>query len=171
MCTAAAYLTKHFYFGRNLDYEQSFGESVVITPRNWPLALRHGAAMETHYAMIGMAHMQDDFPLYYDAVNEKGLCIAGLNFVDSAVYHPVREGAENVAQFELIPWRRSTGWDAAPRWRRPGRCWRAPASPTRRSATVCRRRGSTGWSPTAPAVSQWNQWPTVSGSTTIRHGC
>ena len=54
--------------------------------------------------MIGMAHLRDGFPLYYDAVNEKGLCIAGLNFVDSAVYHPVREGAENVAQFELIPW-------------------------------------------------------------------
>lgn len=104
MCTAATYQTKHFYFGRNLDYEQSFGESVVITPRRWPLPRRHGAALETHYAMIGMAHMADGFPLYYDAVNEKGLCIAGLNFVDSAVYHPVREGAENVAQFELIPW-------------------------------------------------------------------
>ena len=104
MCTAATYQTKHFYFGRNLDYEQSFGESVVITPRRWPLPLRHGAALETHYAMIGMAHMRDGFPLYYDAVNEKGLCIAGLNFVRSAVYHPVREGAENVAQFELIPW-------------------------------------------------------------------
>ena len=104
MCTAAAYLTKDFYFGRNLDYERSFGESVVITPRRWPLPRRHGAALETHYAMIGMACMADGFPLYYDAVNEKGLCIAGLNFVDSAVYRPVREGAENVAQFELIPW-------------------------------------------------------------------
>ena len=104
MCTAAAYLTKDFYFGRNLDYERSFGESVVITPRRWPLPLRHGAALETHYAMIGMAHMRDGFPLYYDAVNEKGLCIAGLNFVRSAVYQPVRTGAENVAQFELIPW-------------------------------------------------------------------
>ena len=104
MCTAATYQTKHFYFGRNLDYEQSFGESVVITPRNWPLALRHGAAMETHYAMIGMAHMQDGFPLYYDAVNEKGLCIAGLNFVGNAVYGRPEGGRENVAQFELIPW-------------------------------------------------------------------
>jgi len=104
MCTAAAYQTKDFYFGRNLDYERTFGESVVITPRRWALPLRHGPVLETHYAMIGMAHLRDGFPLYYDAVNEKGLCIAGLNFVDSAVYHPVREGAENLAQFELIPW-------------------------------------------------------------------
>ena len=96
MCTAATYQTRNFYFGRNLDYERSYGESVVITPRNWPLALRRGAVMETHYAMI--------FPLYYDAVNEKGLCIAGLNFVGNAVYHPPVAERENVAQFELIPW-------------------------------------------------------------------
>ena len=51
-----------------------------------------------------MAHMQDGFPLYYDAVNEKGLCIAGLNFVGNAVYHPPMAERENVAQFELIPW-------------------------------------------------------------------
>ncbi len=104
MCTAATYQTRNFYFGRNLDYERSYGESVVITPRNWPLALRRGAALKTHYAMIGMAHMQDGFPLYYDAVNEKGLCIAGLNFVGNAVYHPPVAERENVAQFELIPW-------------------------------------------------------------------
>lgn len=104
MCTAATYQTKDFYFGRNLDYERSYGESVVIMPRNRPLALRHGAALKTHYAMIGMAHMQDGFPLYYDAVNEKGLCIAGLNFVGNAVYHPPMAERENVAQFELIPW-------------------------------------------------------------------
>ena len=104
MCTAATYQTKDFYFGRNLDYERSYGESVVIMPRNRPLPLRHGAALETHYAMIGMAHMQDGFPLYYDAVNEKGLCIAGLNFVGNAVYHPPMAERENVAQFELIPW-------------------------------------------------------------------
>ena len=104
MCTAATYQTKDFYFGRNLDYERSYGESVVITPRNRPLPLRHGAALKTHYAMIGMAHMQDGFPLYYDAVNEKGLCIAGLNFVGNAVYHPPMAERENVAQFELIPW-------------------------------------------------------------------
>ena len=28
----------------------------------------------------------DDYPLYYDAVNEKGLGMAGLNFVGNACY-------------------------------------------------------------------------------------
>ena len=104
MCTAATYKTKCFYFGRNLDYERGFGEQVVITPRLFPLPMRHLPDLTRHYAMIGMASVQDGYPLYYDAVNEKGLCMAGLNFVHSAVYGPCAPGKANVAQFELIPW-------------------------------------------------------------------
>ena len=83
MCTAATYCNGDFYFGRNLDYEFSYGEHVTIMPRNYPIRL-HSGALDRHHAMIGMAHIQDDYPLYYDAVNEKGLCIAGLNFVGNA---------------------------------------------------------------------------------------
>lgn len=104
MCTAITYRTRDFYFGRNLDYEFSYGESVVITPRHFCLPMRHEEAMDRHYAMIGMAYVLDDYPLYYDAVNEKGLCVAGLNFVGNAVYAKPTEGRHNVAQFELIPW-------------------------------------------------------------------
>ena len=42
--------------------------------------------------------------IHYDAVNEKGLCIAGLNFVGNAAYQEPVPGKDNVAQFELIPW-------------------------------------------------------------------
>ena len=51
-----------------------------------------------------MAHVAGGYPLYYDAVNEKGVGMAGLNFVGNAVYQKVEEGRENVAQYELIPW-------------------------------------------------------------------
>ena len=34
MCTAATYQTKDFYFGRNLDYEFGYGETVTFTPRH-----------------------------------------------------------------------------------------------------------------------------------------
>ena len=104
MCTAATYQTRDFYMGRTLDYEFSYGEEVVITPRRFPIALRHGGVMDTHYAIIGTAHVADGFPLYYDAVNEKGLGMAGLNFVGSACYAEVASGRENIAQFEFIPW-------------------------------------------------------------------
>ena len=46
MCTAACYKTKDFYFGRTLDYEFSYGDRVVITPRNFPFSLRHGGVLE-----------------------------------------------------------------------------------------------------------------------------
>lgn len=104
MCTAATYQTKDFYFGRTLDHDTSYGEKIVITPRNRAFALRNGSRIENHYAMIGMACILRDYPLYYDAVNERGLCIAGLNFVESAQYGGSAEGKDAIAQFELIPW-------------------------------------------------------------------
>ena len=104
MCTAATYKTKDFYFGRTLDYEFSYGDRIVITPRNYVFNLRCGGQIKNHYAMIGMACVMQEYPLYYDAVNEKGLGIAGLNFVGNARYKKPAEGKDNIAQFELIPW-------------------------------------------------------------------
>ncbi len=104
MCTAATYKTKDFYFGRTLDYEFSYGDEITITPRNYEFNFRIGKKIENHYAMIGMAHVVGDYPLYYDAINEKGLGIAGLNFVGNAYYNDCVEGKDNIAQFELIPW-------------------------------------------------------------------
>jgi len=60
--------------------------------------------MKNHYAIIGMAHVAEDYPLYYDAMNEKGVAMAGLNFVGNAVYSEVQPDVENIAQFEFIPW-------------------------------------------------------------------
>ncbi len=51
-----------------------------------------------------MAYVAKDYPLYYDAVNEKGLAMAGLNFVGNAVYGEFQRDKDNIAQFELIPW-------------------------------------------------------------------
>ncbi len=104
MCTAAAYKTKDFYFGRTLDYEFSYGETVTVTPRNFKLTFRSMGVMAKHFAFVGMAHITENYPLYYDAVNEKGLCIAGLNFVGNAYYREREDGKDNIAQWELIPW-------------------------------------------------------------------
>lgn len=104
MCTAITYQTKDFYFGRTLDNDFSYSEEVVITPRNFPLSFRLASGLKTHYAIIGMAHVPDGYPLYYDAANEKGLCIAGLNFAGNAVYGNKQKDKCNLAQFELIPY-------------------------------------------------------------------
>lgn len=104
MCTAATYKTNDFYFGRTLDYEFSYGDEITVTPRSFPLEFRSAGRVDKHFAMVGMAHVAADYPLYYDAVNERGLCIAGLNFVGNAYYRDPMPNKENVAQFELIPW-------------------------------------------------------------------
>lgn len=104
MCTAATYKTKDFYFGRTLDYEFSYGDEVTITPRNYVFNFREKEKIETHYAIIGMAYVTENYPLYYDAINEKGLGMAGLNFVGNAYYREKVEGKDNIAQFEFIPW-------------------------------------------------------------------
>ncbi len=103
MCTAITYKTNDFYFGRTLDYEFSYGDEVTITPRNYPFKFRHSEIIKNHYAIIGMAHIAEGYPLYYDAVNEKGLGIAGLNFVGNAEYSSLSNNKKNVAQFEFIP--------------------------------------------------------------------
>ena len=104
MCTAISYKTKDHYFGRNLDYEYSYEETITVTPRNFPFTFRKVNALPSHYAMIGMAYVVGNQPLYYEATNEKGLSMAGLNFPGNAVYKPYEEGRDNIASFEFIPW-------------------------------------------------------------------
>ena len=104
MCTAISFSTEDHYFGRNLDLEYSYQETVTVTPRNYPFMFRNGEKQGNHYAMIGMAYVVDDYPLYYDAINEKGLGMAGLSFEGNAHYYAEVAGKENVTPFEFIPY-------------------------------------------------------------------
>lgn len=104
MCTVVTYRTRDHYFGRNLDLERTYGERVVITPRQYPLGFRKTTELKRHYAMIGMAAVADGYPLYFDATNEIGLSMAGLSFPENADFGSEMVGKENVAPFELIPW-------------------------------------------------------------------
>ncbi|MBE7955266.1 choloylglycine hydrolase [Microbacterium oxydans] len=104
MCTGLSFTTVDHYFGRNLDLEFSYNETVTITPRNFSFPFRRLASMPTHHAIIGIATISDGYPLYYDAVNEKGLGMAGLNFPDNAYYPAEDSEATNVTPFEFIPW-------------------------------------------------------------------
>lgn len=99
MCTA---IFDNGFFGRTLDLECSYGESVVITPRGYRFKYLYENDTGDN-AIIGVAHIENGVPLYYDAMNENGLCIAGLNFPKYAVYQPHIEGKINIASFELIP--------------------------------------------------------------------
>lgn len=105
MCTSIRLISNDTYVGRNLDYDFSFGEEIVITPRNYIFKFKHANCIKKHYAIIGMAHVDNNYPLYYDAMNEKGLAVVGLNFVGNAIYsNSLSNSKINIAQFELIPY-------------------------------------------------------------------
>lgn len=103
MCTAVFLKGKSALFGRNLDLEYHFDEKIAVVPRNFPLLLRKLPVQKRHFSIIGTAHIEDEHPLFYDAMNEHGLCAAALNFPENAVYLPEKEGVPNVAPFEIIP--------------------------------------------------------------------
>ncbi len=103
MCTAISYTNNDHYFGRNLDLDYSFNEKVCITPRDYPFLLKNGTLFKNAYAIIGMATVTNGYPLYAEAANEKGLCMAGLNYPDHDMYK-TQDDKMPIAQFEFIPY-------------------------------------------------------------------
>lgn len=104
MCTAVTYCPGQNYFGRNLDLDHSYNETVTITPRNYLFRFRNGKSLPSHCAIIGIATVVKDYPLYFDATNEAGLSMAGLNFPNNAHYFPHNKAKINISPFEFIPW-------------------------------------------------------------------
>lgn len=104
MCTAITYTTKDHYFGRNLDLDYSHHEQIIMTPRNYEIQMRCEKTIKEHYAMIGIGTIQDNYPLYYEATNEKGLSMAGLNFPNQTTYSKIHPNQLNITPYELIPY-------------------------------------------------------------------
>jgi len=104
MCTAITFKPNDHYFGRNLDLEYSLNESVIIAPRNFPFSYQCEKPMLTHLGIIGIGIISDNYPLYYDATNEAGLSVAGLNFPENAIYFDPKPLVQNITPFEFIPW-------------------------------------------------------------------
>lgn len=109
MCTSISYYTDNSkLFGRNLDLEESFGEQVVVTPRNYDFKFKFKS--NENYALIGMALVKNNYPLYFDAMNEYGLSMAGLNFPGNANYKHVDDNEDSllcsvqITSYEFIPW-------------------------------------------------------------------
>lgn len=106
MCTAIAWNNGEFYFGRNMDLDYQFNQQVTIVPRAYSFSFKKENQIGAgHFAMIGMAMVIDNYPLFAEAVNEKGLCVAGLNFEGYAYNSPETvSDKHNIAAYEVIPW-------------------------------------------------------------------
>ena len=73
MCTA---ICNGRLFGRTLDLEFSYGEGVVLLPRNAPYRFRFETPVDPPLAILGTAYCYGGVPLFYDAMNESGLAAA-----------------------------------------------------------------------------------------------
>lgn len=104
MCTSISMDIGGFCFGRNMDIEFVLPVQTVITPRKYPFKFRRGGALSEHYAFIGSAVIKQGYPLYCDAMNEFGLCMAGLSFPDNVYLRGHSTEKIEVTPFELIPW-------------------------------------------------------------------
>lgn len=104
MCTCLRISNKKHYFGRTLDLEFHFHEEAVITPRNYEFIRPHAEKIINKYALIGTAFVCNNYPMYYEACNEYGLAMAGLNFPYNATYNKPINGKLNLAIFELFPY-------------------------------------------------------------------
>lgn len=118
MCTALLMNKgKNAVFGRNMDMEYEWGQQVVAVPRKFSWPMRFGKALKQKYAMIGMAmpfkdpeNGNQDYPLYAEAANEKGLACAGLNFPRNAFYpepgttKATKGKLVEITPFEVVQW-------------------------------------------------------------------
>ena len=108
MCTGVRFSDDkgNMYFGRNLDWSCGYGQKVVLTPRGYKYRSAFLGELTPHHgAIIGMAIVEENVPLYFDCANEAGLGIAGLNFPGYAAYAPTAiEGKTNIAAYEFPLW-------------------------------------------------------------------
>lgn len=108
MCTGVRFSDDkgNMYFGRNLDWSTGYGQKVVVTPRKFSYDSAFlGTLTPKQGAIIGMAIVEENVPLYFDCANEAGLAIAGLNFPGYASYAPSAvQGKTNVAAYEFPLW-------------------------------------------------------------------
>ncbi len=106
MCTAIqippALGAAPFFFGRTLDLEYHHREAVTLIPRACPMPRPDGDVLRTHPALLGMAYMAEGYPLFYDGMNEYGVCAAGLAFSGCCAYGAPDGGG--FARRRLPPW-------------------------------------------------------------------
>lgn len=108
MCTSVRFSDDegNMYFGRNLDWTKGYGQKVVLTPRNYQYKSAFlGEMQPKNGAIIGMAIVAENTPLYFDCANEAGLGVAGLNFPGYAHYEKdAVDGKTNIAAYEFPLW-------------------------------------------------------------------
>ena len=102
MCTALLRKQSRRLFGRTLDVEVEYGEELICVPSDYPIDYGEGRSLNSHMAFMGIGVTVGGTPLFFEAMNEAGLCVAALSF-NGAKYFEPRECERGIASFALIP--------------------------------------------------------------------
>ena len=69
-------------------------------PKNYLLKFKsNNENIDIKYSLIGMGMIANEYPLFYDAMNEKGLFMAGLYFNGYAKYFEKQNDKNNTSRY------------------------------------------------------------------------
>ncbi len=107
MCTGIRFTDSNgnMFWGRNLDWDEGFGQFPIIMPKGYKIAQAFGNEYANKHAAVGMGIEYNGYPLYFNCGNDAGLAVGGLNFPGYAQFEekPL-EGKTNVAAYEVPVW-------------------------------------------------------------------
>lgn len=107
MCTAVRFTDDagNLFWGRNYDWNVSYGEHPVIMPKGFIVKSRFGEDYPAPHAAIGTAVEHDGYPLFFNCGNDAGLAVGSLNFAGYAQFDPGPvQDKMNIAVYEVPTW-------------------------------------------------------------------
>ena len=106
MCTSLTFEStqKNHFLARTMDFGFELDGRPIVMPRNHAWTTHFGQKQQSPYGFVGTGRKLEEY-FFADGVNEKGLSIAELYFLDEAKYVPEPvENKLNLAPHEFILW-------------------------------------------------------------------
>lgn len=106
MCTSITFQSENKlnFFARTMDFGFELNGMPIAIPRNYESTFHFEGTLKTTYAFVGTGQKMGEY-MFADGVNEKGLSIAELYYLNEASYksEPV-DGKINLTQDEFLTW-------------------------------------------------------------------
>lgn len=105
MCTSLTYQSgnRHHFLARTMDFGFELNGLPIFIPRQYEWNATSNTTRKTRFGFIGTGRNLDGY-LLADGVNEQGLAVAELYFLDEAKYNESREGKLNISPHGFIMW-------------------------------------------------------------------
>lgn len=106
MCTSLTFSSGsgNYFLARTMDFGFQLDGKPIVLPKNHKWQLQLGGEHVIKYGFVGTGRKLDEY-FFADGVNEKGVAVAELYFLNEAKYsNEARKDKINLAPHELIMW-------------------------------------------------------------------